>query len=138
MALYNINVDELVGERGRLLAQGQAAANLGWTLAAVAGAERIATILVNSPMLDMAGYDCWLLFVLYVTLSELRSVLKQREVTGETICMAMSVYLLLGFTWAFLYALCFRCIRSAFARHRRSPAIRSNFSTFSRFSATSA
>ena len=54
------------------------------------------------------GSICWLLFVLFVTESELRSVLKQREVTGETICMAISVYLLLGFTWALLYAVMFQ------------------------------
>jgi voltage-gated potassium channel len=35
-------------------------------------------------------------------LSELRSVLKQREITGETICMAISVYLC-PVSWAFLY-----------------------------------
>ena len=50
----------------------------------------------------------WLLFILFVTLSELRSVLKQREVTGETICMAISVYLLLGFTWTFMYSMMFQ------------------------------
>jgi hypothetical protein len=40
--------------------------------------------------------------------SELRSVLKQREVAGETICMAVSVYQLMGFTWAFLYGVMFQ------------------------------
>ena len=59
-------------------------------------------------MLNLVGSICWLLFVLFVTLSELRSVLKQREITGETICMAVSVYLLLGFTWAFLYSVLFQ------------------------------
>ena len=51
---------------------------------------------------------CWLLFFLFVTTSEFRSVLKQREVTGETICMAISVYLLLGLTWAVLYGVMFQ------------------------------
>ena len=41
-------------------------------------------------------------------MSQLRSVLKQREVTGETICMAISVYLLIGVTWALLYAVMFQ------------------------------
>ena len=108
VALYNINVDELVGERGRLLAQNRRRRILGWTLATAAGAERIAVIFVHSPSLDLAGSICWLLFVVFVTVSELRSVLKQREVTGETICMAVSVYLLLGFSWAFLYSIIFQ------------------------------
>jgi len=108
VALYNINVDELVGERGRLLAQSRRRRILGWTLAIAAGAERVTIIFVQGPMLNLVGSICWLLFVSFVTLSELRSVLKQREVTGETICMAISVYLLLGLAWGFLYAVIFQ------------------------------
>ena len=108
VALYNINVDELVGERGRLLAQNRRRRILGWTLATAAAVERVCVIFVRTPMLMLVGSIFWLMFVLFVTLSELRSVLKQKEVTGETICMAVSVYLLLGFTWAFLYAVMFQ------------------------------
>jgi voltage-gated potassium channel len=115
VALYNINVDELVGERGHLLAQARRRRILGWTLATAAGAERIAVIFVRSQMLNLAGSICWLLFVVFVTLSQLRSLLKQRTVTGETICMAVSVYLLIGFAWAFLYALIFQLHPESFA-----------------------
>jgi len=108
VALYNINVDELVGERGRLLAQSRRRRILGWALATAAAGERVAMIFMHSRTLELVGTICWLLFVLFVTLSQLRSVLKQREVTGETICMAISVYLLLGFTWAFLYGIIFQ------------------------------
>jgi hypothetical protein len=100
VALYNINVDELVGERGRLLAQSRRRRIFGWVLATAAAGERVAVIFVHSGMLNLVGSICWLLFALFVTASELRSVLKQREVTGETICMAISVYLLFGLTWA--------------------------------------
>jgi len=115
VALYNINVDELVGERGRLLSQARRRRILGWTLATAAAGERIAAMFVHSPRLNLAGSICWLLFVVFVTASELRSVLKQREVTGETICMAISVYLLLGFCWAFLYAIIFQRHPESFA-----------------------
>lgn len=115
VALYNINVDELVGERGRLLAQSRRWRMLGWALATVAGVERLAVMLVHNRMLDLLGSISWLLFVLFVTLSQLRSVLKQRDVTGETICMAISVYLLLGFTWAFLYSVMFQVHPECFA-----------------------
>lgn len=104
VALYNINVDELVGERGRLLAQSRRRLIVGWTLAIAAGVERVSITFVHNSTFGLAGSICWLLFVSFVTSSELRSVLKQREVTGETICMAVSVYLLLGFSWVFLYA----------------------------------
>ena len=108
VALYNINVDELVGERGRLLAQSRRRLILGWVLATAAAGERVAMMFNHNRTLELVGSICWLLFILFVTISELRSVLKQREVTGETICMAISVYLLLGFSWAFLYAVMFQ------------------------------
>ena len=109
VALYNINVDELVGERGLLLTQAKHRRLLGWILAVAAGLERIAAIFVhNNPILNMAGTISWLLFVVFIAGSQLRSVLRQKAVTGETICMAVSVYLLFGFAWALLYALMFQ------------------------------
>jgi amino acid transporter len=141
VALYNINVDQLVGERGRLLIQARRRRTLGWILAAAAGAERVATILWHGPMVDMTGSICWLLFVAFVTVSELRSVLKQREVTGETICMAVSVYLLLGLCWAFLYAIIFQRHPESFAGIVAAGASRSTefqdiFPVFGYFSLT--
>jgi acid phosphatase family membrane protein YuiD len=115
VALYNINIDELAGERGVLLNQARHRILLGWILAAAAGAERIAVILVHNPMLTLAGTVCWLLFVVFVTGSQLRSVLRQKEVTGETICMAVSVYLLMGFSWALLYDIIFQRHPDAFS-----------------------
>jgi amino acid transporter len=107
VALYNINIDEMVGERGRLLIQARRRLRLGWVLAAAATLERVFVIFVHNRTFNLVGSLCWLLFLLFVTLSQLRSVLKQREVTGDTISMAVSVYLLLGFTWALLYAVIF-------------------------------
>lgn len=108
VALYNINVDELVGERGLLLIQARHRRLLGWILAIAAGVGRIATIFVDNPTLETAVTISWLLFVLFIVGSQLRSVLRQREVTGETICMAVSVYLLFGFAWALLYAIIYQ------------------------------
>jgi voltage-gated potassium channel len=115
LALYSIDVDDLVGERGRLLAQSRQRRILGWTLAVAAAAERVAIVFVHSETLELAGSICWLLFFLFVTFSQLRSVLKQRDVSGETICLAVSVYLLLGFTWGFLYAVIFQLHPESFA-----------------------
>jgi hypothetical protein len=115
VALYNINVDELDGESGLLLTQARHRRLLGWILAAAAGAERIAMLLVHSPTVTLAGTVSWLLFVVFVTGSQLRSVLRQKEVTGETICMAVSVYLLMGFSWSLLYAIIFQRHPEAFS-----------------------
>jgi hypothetical protein len=141
VALYNINVDELVGERGLLLTQARHRRLLGWMLALAAGLDRIATIFVNNPMLSMAGTISWLLFVVFIAGSQLRSVLRQREVTGETICMAVSVYLLFGFAWALLYALIFRRHPESFsgivsATEVRSTEFQHLFPIFGYFSLT--
>jgi hypothetical protein len=45
----------------------------------------------------------WLLLFIFVTWHLLRGVLRQREITSETISMSISVYLLLGFTWGLFY-----------------------------------
>jgi voltage-gated potassium channel len=115
VALYNIHVDELVGERGLLLTQARHRRLLGSILAIAAGVGRIATIFVPNPMLEMAATVSWLLFVVFIAGSQLRSVLRQREVTGETICMAVSVYLLFGFAWALLYAIIYQRHPEAFS-----------------------
>jgi amino acid transporter len=108
VALYNINIDELVGERDRLLTQSRRRLRLGWVLAAAAAVERLFIFFVHSSVLTLVGSICWLLFFVFVTSSELRGVLKQREVTGETISMAVSIYLLLGLTWMFVYSILFQ------------------------------
>jgi hypothetical protein len=115
VALYNIDVDELVEERSRLRTQTMWRRRLGWVLAIAAALARIIPIFVNSYVLDLVGSIFWLLFMLFVTLSQLRSVLRQREVTGETICMAVSIYLLLGFSWALLYTIMYQLHPDSFA-----------------------
>jgi len=115
LALYNINIDEMVGERGRLLAQSRRRLIFGWTLATAAAVERVLIVFVESRMLYLVGSICWLLFAVFVTVSELRSVLKQRAITSETICMAVSIYLFLAFSWTFLYILIFQLNPDSFA-----------------------
>jgi hypothetical protein len=115
VALYNINVDELVGERGVLLIQARRRRIVGWVLAAAAVTERISLFVIQTRVLNVAGAICWLLFLGFVTMSELRSVLRQRRVTGETISMAISVYLLVATTWGFLYMIIFQLQPGSFA-----------------------
>jgi hypothetical protein len=55
-----------------------------------------------------------LLVIAFVMLNQLRALLRQKEVTGETLSMAVAVYLLLGMTWATLYIVIFFAQPSAF------------------------
>jgi voltage-gated potassium channel len=103
IALYNINVDELIGEREILLAQTRRRRVIGWTLIATAFAERLGFIFLHSRPVELAGSIGWFLLLSFVTWSTLRGVLRQKAVTSETISMSISVYLLLGFAWALLY-----------------------------------
>ena len=103
LALYNIDVDELVGERKTLLAQSRRRRIMGWTLAVPAIAERFAIALAPSHSLYLAGSIMWLLLFAYITWNELRAVLKQKQITREVISMSISVYLLFGLTFGLFY-----------------------------------
>jgi hypothetical protein len=103
VALYAISLDELVGDRERLLVRRRRRHVMAWVLAVPAIVERIVVTIWPNPRFYLVSAVCWMLFLGYVTWVELRSVLEQRQVTGETISMAISVYLLIGITWGMLY-----------------------------------
>jgi hypothetical protein len=115
VALYAITVDELIGEREALLHQKRRRSVVGWALALLTFLERLAVMIEPNRRLYLFSSISWLLFIAYVTWSELRSVLKQREVTGETIAMSISVYLLLGLTWGLFYIVIFQLQPNAFS-----------------------
>jgi hypothetical protein len=102
-ALYAIQVGELVGERETLLAQRRRRNIFGWALAVPVIGARLAMIFVPRPGLYLADSILWLLLFVFITWHLLRGVLRQREITRETISMSISVYLLLGFTWGLFY-----------------------------------
>ncbi|MGB6089836.1 MAG: hypothetical protein WBG26_10105, partial [Candidatus Binataceae bacterium] len=99
LALYNINVDELVGNRETLLAQRRKRSIIAWTLGVPAIAERFVIPFDPSPSLYLAGSILWLMLFTYITWNELRAVLRQKEITAEVISMSISVYLLFGLTF---------------------------------------
>jgi hypothetical protein len=103
VAVYNINVDDLVGEQKTLLAERRRRNIIVWALALPAVVDRWAVAFAPSRSRYLAGSICWLLLFGFITWHELRGVLRQKQVTNETISMSISVYLLLGFTWALLY-----------------------------------
>jgi len=102
-ALYAIQVDELVGERETLLLQRRRRSTIGWALAVPAIVGRLGLIFAPSPALYLAATTLWLLLFVFITWHLLRGVLRQKEITSETISMSISVYLLLGFTWGLFY-----------------------------------
>jgi len=114
-ALLTIRVDDLVGERDALLAQRRRRTYVGWGLAVPAVAERLWLFFAPDPRLYLVGSLSWLLFFFYVTWSLLRSLLKHREVTGETISMSISIYLLIGLCWGLLYIVIFTRHPEAFS-----------------------
>jgi amino acid transporter len=107
VALYTIQVDELLGDRELLLQQRKHRSVLGWVLAIVAISFRLGDIFSPSHQLVTASSITLLLFFVFVTVTELRGVLKHRIVTRETISMSISVYLLLGLTWGLFFIVLF-------------------------------
>ena len=115
-ALVTVRVDDLVGEREALLVQRRRRSFVGWALAVPAIAERLwISFAPSPPRLLLVGSILWLVFFAYVTWSQLRSLLKQREITGETISMSISIYLLLGVCWGLLYIVIFTRHPEAFS-----------------------
>lgn len=107
VALYVIQVDDLVSERSVLLAQRKRRSIAGVVLALLAIAERVGIFLAPSRQMYLIGSLSWLLFFSFVTWAELRSVLRQKAITSETISMSISVYLLLALSWGLLYGVIF-------------------------------
>src|SRR6202167_6401147 len=103
LALYNIDVDELVGDRKILLAQKRRRNIIAWTLGLPAVVERLVVILAPTHKLYLGGTFLWLLLFAYITWNELRAVLRQKEITREVISMSISTYLLLGLTCGLFY-----------------------------------
>jgi len=69
----------------------------------------------SSQMLLLVGQLCWMSFFGFVAWIELRAVLRQKSITNEAISMSISVYLLFGLTWSFLYDVIYQLQPHAFA-----------------------
>ena len=122
MALYNIDVDELVGDREILLAQRRRRSMIAWTLGAAAIAERLVSLFAPTHSFHMGGSGLFLLLLAYITWSELRAVLRQKEITPEVISMSISTYLLLGLTCGMLYIVLYDLQPNSFSFGAVAPA----------------
>jgi len=122
LSLYNIDVDELVGDRQTLLAQRRRRSIIAWTLGIPAIAERLIVIFTPSHSIYLAGSIVWLLLFAFITWNELRAVLKQKDITREVISMAISVYLLFGLTFGLFYIVLHDIQPNAFSFGAGGPA----------------
>jgi voltage-gated potassium channel len=103
LALYNIDVDELVGERETLLAQKRRRRIIAWALGVSSIVARLWVTFAPSRSLYLADSVIWLVLFAFITWNELRAVLRQKEITREVISMSISTYLLLGLTCGLFY-----------------------------------
>ena len=115
VAVYTIHVDELVGDRELLVKQRKKRGVLGWVLAIVAIVLRLGLFASPSHQLATVSSISLALFFGFVTLTELRAVLRQKTITRETISMSISVYLLLGLSWGLFYIVLFEFQPNAFS-----------------------
>lgn len=122
LALYNIDVDELIGERETLLAQKRRRRVIGWALGVSAIAARLWVTLAPSRSFYLADSVIWLLLFGFITWNELRAVLKQKEVTREVISMSISTYLLFGLTFGLFYIVLHDLQPNAFSFGTGGPA----------------
>jgi hypothetical protein len=67
LAIYNIDVDELVGDREILLAQRRKRSIIAWTLGVPAVVERLVALLAPTHKLYYDGTILWLLLFAYIT-----------------------------------------------------------------------
>jgi uncharacterized protein (DUF58 family) len=101
--------------REKLVVQKRRHGAIGWLLAIPAAIERIAIAVLPNRYLIVTGMMFWLLFFVYITWNELRTVLRQKEVTGESISLSISIYLLIGLNWALFYILLYHLQPHAFS-----------------------
>jgi hypothetical protein len=114
-ALYAIQRDDLVGEESALRAERRRTGIIGWTLAVTATCLRFAMIFSSSRSLMLVGQLSWMFFFGFVAWNEMRAVLRQKTITSEAISMAISVYLLFGGAWSFLYDVIYQLQPAAFS-----------------------
>jgi len=115
LSLYTIQIDDLIGERETLLAEKRRRRIIGWALAVPAIADRVLVMFTPSRQLYVAGSIIWFLLFVFITLCELRGLLRQKEITKETISWSISIYLLIGFTWGVFYIVIYNIQAHAFS-----------------------
>jgi voltage-gated potassium channel len=103
MSLYIMQFDDSTDDRHAHQSENRTRSLIGWALAVPAIAARVMASFVPSHSLYVAGSIIWFVLFAFIAWNELRGVLRQREITRETISLSISIYLLIGLTWGLLY-----------------------------------
>src|SRR5262249_38488312 len=115
VSLYAVQVDERAEERRLAPGARRLRGLLGWAFGALALVERVIAIAAPDARVLLAGSLSWMIFFGFVAWTQIRNVLRQRTVTGETISMAVSIYLLMALSWGLLYGILFELDPRSFA-----------------------
>lgn len=85
-----------------------------WIFAGIVLGERVESLLSPTHALLTVGTISYFLFFTFVAASHFRTMLRAKHVTGETISMSISTYLLIALVWSMVYQLMFIVDPSSF------------------------
>ncbi|MBY0278254.1 hypothetical protein K2Z84_23245 [Candidatus Binatia bacterium] len=105
LALLTVEADAIAEAGGDRRRMRRGWRRVAWLLAAVAIAERVESLLSPTRILLAVGAVSYLVFFSFVAASHFRTMLRARHVTGETISMSVSTYLLIALAWSMVFEL---------------------------------
>ncbi len=66
---------------------------------------RFASIVSDNEVLVTTDLVLWLTLTAFVTFTQILALVREKNITADTISLSVSVYLLIGLTWTFIYGL---------------------------------
>lgn len=114
MALLTVEADAIAEAGGDKRIVRRRWRHVAWVLAGIVIGERVESLLSPTRLLLTLGTISYLAFFAFVAASHFRTMLRSKHVTGETISMSVSTYLLIALTWAMAFQLMFDADPSSF------------------------
>ncbi len=114
LALLTVEADAIAEAGGDQHQTRRGWRRVAWLLAGVAIAERVESLLSPTRVLLLAGAISYLAFFAFVAASHFRTMLRAKHVTGETISMSISTYLLIALAWSMVFQLMYGFDPSSF------------------------
>lgn len=103
VALLTIRLDDKISAHTTTATERRIRSIIGWGLAIPTVIGRfLITFAPDNAVYLVGSISAFLLFA-FITVSELRTVLRHKDVSRETISLSISIYLLIGFTWGIFY-----------------------------------
>jgi voltage-gated potassium channel len=114
MALLTVEADAIAEAGGDKRVVRRRWRRVAWLLAAIVIGERVESLVSPTRLMLTIGTISYLVFFAFVAASHFRTMLRSKHVTGETISMSISTYLLIALTWAMAFQLMFDADPSSF------------------------